>query len=90
MRVQIQRFSPHRNAKVFAVLFAVSSPVFVVPVMLIAGLAAPKDQGQPMFMAILFPIMYLVFGYISVAVGCWMYNVMFKHIGGIEFDHSAQ
>jgi hypothetical protein len=87
MRVQIQKFSPHQNAKVFAVLFAVSSLVFVVPFIVVAGLAAPKDQGPPMLLVLLFPLMYLVFGYVSVAVACRLYNVMFKHIGGIEFEH---
>jgi hypothetical protein len=89
MRVQIERFSPHQNAKVFAVLFAVTSLVFIVPFMLLAGLSAPKDEGPPMFLVLLFPVIYLVFGYISVAVGCWLYNSMFKHIGGIEFEHQA-
>jgi len=40
-------------------------------------------------MVFAFPIIYLVMGYLSVAVGCWLYNVMFKHIGGIEFEHGA-
>lgn len=89
MRVQIRRFSPHQNAKVFAILFAVSSLAFIVPFMLLAGLTAPKDQGPPLFMLFLLPVLYLVLGYVSVAVGCWLYNVMYKHIGGIEFEHQG-
>jgi len=32
------------------------------------------------------PFIYLIFGYISVAIGCALYNVMFKYIGGFEFE----
>ena len=49
----------------------------------------PDGQSFPFFMVFAFPIIYLVMGYLSVAVGCWLYNVMFKHIGGIEFEHGA-
>ena len=89
MKVQISRFSPHQNGKVFAVLMAVGSLVFLVPFMLFASVTAPPGQSFPFFMIALFPIIYLVLGYLSVAVGCWLYNVMFKHIGGIEFEHAA-
>lgn len=87
MKTQIQRFSPHQNGKVFAVLMAVSSLVFVVPFMLIASATAPQGSGaMPLFMVVLFPLFYLVFGYVMVAIGCWLYNVMFKYIGGIEYE----
>ena len=89
MKVQVQRFSPHQNGKVFAVLMALASLVFVVPFMLIASIAAPSGQSFPFLMILVFPIMYLVLGYLSVAVGCWLYNAMFKHIGGIEFEQAA-
>ncbi len=86
MKRQIERFSPHQNGKVFAVLMALSSLVFVVPFMLIASLAGPRGMGPPMFMFVLFPLIYLVLGYVFVAIGCAIYNVMYKYIGGIEFE----
>jgi hypothetical protein len=86
MKKQIERLSPHQNAKVFAILMAIGSLVFVVPFMLIASLAGPKDAGPPFFFFALFPVVYLIFGYLSVAAGCAIYNFMFKHIGGIEFE----
>lgn len=39
-----------------------------------------------MFLIILFPVLYLVLGYVMVAIGCAVYNFMFKVIGGIEFE----
>lgn len=86
MKTRVQRFSPHQNAKVFAVLMAVSSLVFVVPFTLLASAFAPKGSGFPAFIVLLFPVIYLVFGYISVAIGCWVYNLLAKFTGGIEFE----
>jgi hypothetical protein len=37
-------------------------------------------------MMLMMPIFYLVFGYVMVAIGCAVYNFMFKYIGGIEFE----
>ncbi len=39
-----------------------------------------------MLMAVLFPVIYLVLGYVMVFVCCAIYNRLFKHIGGIEFE----
>ena len=86
MKTRISNLSPHQNGKVLAILMAVSSLIFVVPFMLIAGAMGPKGSGFPLFMVLLFPIFYLVFGYISIAVGCWVYNVLAKFTGGIEFE----
>lgn len=88
MKVQVQRFSPHQNGKVSAVLMAVTSVVFVLPFMVFANLIAPKSSGFPTFMLLVFPIMYLVLGYLSVALGCWVYNLLVKFTGGIEFESS--
>jgi hypothetical protein len=86
MKQQIARFSPNQNGKVFAVLMAVGALVFVVPFMLIAFLSAPAEAKPPMLFFLAMPIIYLVMGYISVAIGCAIYNALFKHIGGIEFE----
>lgn len=86
MKQQVARFSPHQNGKVFAVLMAVSSLVFVVPFVVIASFASPQEAAPPMFLIILFPVLYLVLGYVMVAIGCAVYNFMFKFIGGIEFE----
>ncbi|OOG43949.1 hypothetical protein [Polaromonas sp. A23] len=86
MKKQIERFSPHQNAKVFAVLMAVSSLVFVIPFMLIAAPFAHQGAGMSALAILAFPVIYLVMGYLSVAIGCWVYNLLFPYIGGIEFQ----
>jgi uncharacterized membrane protein (DUF485 family) len=85
MKQQVARFSPHQNGKVFAVLMAVSSLVFLVPFLLIASFSGQREAA-PLFLIILFPVIYLVLGYVMVAIGCAVYNFMFKFIGGIEFE----
>lgn len=85
MKQQIEHFSPHQNAKVFAVLMALSSLVFLVPFILLSYVSAPAQARPPMWLFALMPVFYLVFGYIMVAVGCWFYNVMYRFVGGIEF-----
>lgn len=85
---QVRRFSPHQNAKVFAVLMTIGSMVFLVPFMLLSMAMAPGDQGMPWLMILAMPLLYLVFGYVSVGVGCWLYNTLYPYIGGVEVEWS--
>ncbi len=86
MKQQIQRLSPHQNAKVMAVVMALSSFVFITPFFLIAGFTAPGNQGPPWWMFALAPAMYFVVGYLMVLVACGLYNFMYPYIGGIEYS----
>lgn len=93
MKKQIKRLSPHQNAKVFSILMAVAVIPFLIPMflMVIFGPQPVDAQGNPIdgfprFIFILFPLFYLVFGYISVAIGCAIYNFLAKRIGGFEFE----
>lgn len=90
MKQQVARFSPHQNGKVFAILMAVSSLVFVVPFMVFASMVSPRGSGPSFLVILLFPLIYLVMGYVMVAVGCAIYNFMFRYIGGIEFESQTQ
>lgn len=92
MKKQIKRMSPHQNGKVAGILMAVGSLVFVVPMLTIMMYAAPDvDQhGNPVtfpkFLFILFPILYLVIGYLMTVIGSAIYNFFFRYIGGFEFE----
>lgn len=93
MKIQISRFSPHQNAKVASVLMAIGSLLFVVP-MFIAFSFMPSGvdaRGNPVappspFFTLFFPVLYLVMGYIMVALGCWLYNIVARYLGGIEYE----
>lgn len=94
MRKQIRRLSPHQNGKVFGILMAVSSLVFVIPMSLIFFFVAPSvDQhgnptNFPKFMFLIFPIIYLIFGYLATAIGSLIYNFLFRFIGGFEYEEN--
>lgn len=92
MKKQIRRLSPHQNAKVIAVLLAISIIPIFIPIAIIMSFTMPEfDQyGNPVSFSTmafwLMPIFYLVFGYISIALGCLIYNFLFKFVGGIEVE----
>jgi hypothetical protein len=85
MKQQVARLSPHQNGKVFGVLAGVSSLVFLVPFVLFFSAFGPRG-GPPTVMFLLMPLFYLVFGYVSVAVGCVIYNFLVRYTGGVEFE----
>lgn len=93
MKKQISQLSASQNGKVFGVLMALGSLVFVVPMAIVFSFMPvgvdrnghPMD-GPPILMFLLLPVFYLVFGYIMVAISCKFYNFMFKYIGGIEYE----
>ena len=82
---QIKRLPPHQNAKVFAVLFAVTSLVFVLPFALFASAMPGGNPFGGMFI-LLAPLIYLVIGYLMTAVWCLIYNLLAKYTGGIEYE----
>lgn len=86
MKHQVARFSPHQNAKVVAILMAVGSLVVLVPMFAMFAAITPATSRPPLVMLLMMPLMYLVLGYVMVAIGCALYNSMYRHIGGIEFE----
>jgi hypothetical protein len=86
MKQQVSRLSPHQNGKVFAILMAISSLVFLIPAMLIMASTMPGGAGPTWLMLLLMPVLYLVIGYVMVALSCLAYNALVPFIGGIEFE----
>jgi hypothetical protein len=68
----------------------------VVPMMIVIALVTPAvDQfgrpvSPPTFMIMLFPVIYLVLGYVMTIVWCAIYNLLFRFLGGIEFESAAK
>ena len=86
MKRRIERLSPHQNAKIFAVLVGAVSALFVLPFMVYMFFTLPRPEALPAFFVVVLPLGYAVLAYVSVVVGCALYNVLFKYIGGIEFE----
>ena len=94
MKKQIKRLSAHQNGKVFGMLMAVSTFPFILIMFFFMQLASPQVDlsGNPIefpkFILLVFPFMYLLFGYLSVGFGCIVYNFTQKYIGGFEYETS--
>ena len=85
MKKQIIRVSPIQTAKVFAILYFVMSIPMVV-FMALAFAASPVPRPGPGFgFLVVFPILYLVFGFIFTAIGAWVYNLVAGWVGGVEY-----
>jgi hypothetical protein len=87
---RIEHLSPHQNGKVFAVLVGAVSVVFVLPLFAYMAFTLPRTEAVPGILIVLLPLGYAVLAYISVALGCALYNVLFKYIGGIEFEEAGE
>ncbi|MFZ3087796.1 MAG: hypothetical protein WA123_07000 [Methylotenera sp.] len=83
MKKQIINISPIQTAKVFAVLYFVLS-LPIVGLMAVSFSFAPGPKPGFGFL-IFFPFIYLIFGFIFTALGAWVYNLVAKWIGGIEY-----
>jgi len=92
MKQQIKRLSPHQNGKVFAILMTVGALLMFIPMAILMSFVAPQvDQNVspvefPIFVFVIMPFFYLIFGYIFIVIWCTIYNYFFKYIGGFEFE----
>ena len=85
MRKRITRISPWQLGKVLAVLYA----IFSIPIALVMGVAAsfqPPGRSLPWAMIVAIPIFYVVFGFLFSALGAWLYNLVAKWTGGVEYE----
>ena len=87
MTKKLTRIAPWQAGKLFAVVYFVLSLIFVVPMELIA-LFGPTPTGPgPHFspaLILLFPFLYALAALIFVPLGCWIYNIAAKLVGGLD------
>jgi hypothetical protein len=84
MRKRITRIAPVQLGKVSAVL----SATFSIPVALFLAVVtafAPAGQGKPLALILAVPVFYVVFGFVFMAFSAWIYNLVAKWTGGVEF-----
>lgn len=87
MKKQITNISPVQTGKVFAVLYFLMSLPFLAIMFIIAS--ASHNPGPGIGMLILFPIFYLIFGFIFTAFAAWIYNLVASWVGGIEYTSTT-
>jgi hypothetical protein len=95
MKIRIVRLSSHQNAKVLAVMTASVSALIAIPLGIIfLFIPVPTQPGAPHpppgWLFMLFPLLYLILGYLGARVWCAVYNLFAKLTGGLEFETSDQ
>lgn len=82
---RLSRIAPWQAGKLFAVVYFFLSLLFVIPVFLISAVV-PMPPGSKFSpgMLIFFPFLYALAALIFVPLGCWMYNMAAKLVGGLQ------
>ena len=83
MTHRISRISVHQTSKVLAIVYGILGFV-VVPILWLAWIGDP-EIALPFWIALLFPLLYALLGYVFTAIGTAIYNLVAKSVGGIEF-----
>lgn len=87
MAKKLSRIAPWQAGKLFAVIYFLFSLFLVIPLELLALLTPTQARPGPHFspgVILLFPFLYALAALIFVPIGCWIYNVAAKLVGGLE------
>lgn len=87
MKKQIIRVSPVQTAKVSAVLYFLLS-IPLVGFMALSMAFAP-GAGPGLGFLLIFPLLYLIGGFIFTAISALVYNLVAGWVGGIEYTSTA-
>lgn len=85
MNKEITSIPPFPAARIFAVLYFIIG-LLVVPFVALPLLLRGQEGSAAVGLgvAIAFPVLYAVVGFVGVALGCWLYNVVAARIGGVQ------
>ena len=72
-----------QTAKMASCLYFVISLVFI-PIVIIVSLAKPNNPFP--WLLLFMPLIYAVVGFIFTALATFVYNLLAKRLGGIEFN----
>jgi hypothetical protein len=87
MTKQLSRIAPWQAGKLFALVYFLTSFIFVIPMALIATFAQlPAGPGPKIgpWMFLLMPFLYALAGLIFVPIACGIYNLSAKFAGGLQ------
>ena len=81
MKKRISHISIHQTSKVLTLLYVALGLIFIpIGVLMILG-----GQMALGIVYVLMPFIYGIVSYPLVAAMCWVYNMIAKSMGGIEF-----
>jgi hypothetical protein len=84
---RVSRIAPWQAGKLFALIYFFLSLLFVVPLVLVSALVPiPAGPGHRLGTGFLIfvPFLYALAGLIFVPLGCWIYNMAAKVVGGLQ------
>lgn len=84
MKKRLTYISPLQLGIVLAVLYGIVS-LIAVPFLLLGTLFGRTGAGLGFFFIIFIPVMYAIFGFIGGVIMGFVYNVVAKWTGGIEY-----
>jgi hypothetical protein len=84
MKKRLTHVAPLQLGITLAILNAVIS-LIIVPFFLLAALFGPKGGIMGVGFAIIFPIIYAIAGFIGGVIMAFVYNLVAKWTGGVEF-----
>lgn len=82
MKKQITHISLHQTAKILTILTFIVTAVFAIPFGIFLLFQEDRLAAVPVFFV---PFLYALFSYIFWVVYGWLYNLVAKHFGGVEF-----
>jgi hypothetical protein len=93
----LKSIEPLQLGKMLGAIYGLLSLFFLPFFFIFAVMAsvAPKSGGDPstivilligLAFAVFFPLMYAVMGFVLGVVGGWVYNLVAKWLGGLEFE----
>jgi len=85
MKKQVAHVSVHQTSKVIASVYALII-FFIALLMAIFTLVKDHDVVSALFILILMPVFYWIVFYVGHVIVLFVYNKLFKHIGGVEFE----
>jgi predicted Co/Zn/Cd cation transporter (cation efflux family) len=85
MQRRVTRIAPWQAGKFFAVLYFIMGLLFAIPVAFFSA-AAPEQAGFGVGFAIALPFVYALSGLIFVPIACWIFNLVAKLVGGLDFE----
>lgn len=85
MQYRIRRIDPMQAAKMATVLYLVLG-LILVPIFMLASMAAPTGTGFGIGFSILVPFIYAAFGFVFTLIGAALYNLVAGWVGGIELE----
>lgn len=89
---RIRRFGVMKTATVVAIMYMLIVGVFVVPILLLALVAAPNASGSIggiVVFGLLAVFGYGLLGWVFTAIAAAIYNLAARWVGGIEVEIEA-